>query len=81
MRKKTCVLPACQNQELTDMALESSWTVTKCYCIKCGRIYMIPTTVGKASQVAPLLTAGVILTSVLTADYDNAVEHAANLLS
>ncbi len=80
-RKLTCIRPDCQDTELTEVEIESSLTMRKLCCLKCGRSYFMPTKVGKVAQVAPLITAGVIVGSLLFGDLDEAVGHIADTLS
>lgn len=54
MIEKKCAKPNCQNQPLRKIEIESSLTIEKYYCPKCGHVYHVPTKVGKTVQVAPL---------------------------
>lgn len=65
-RQKTCAKPACSGASLRQIEVESSWTIEKYYCTNCGHIYIVPTSVGKAVQVAPLVTTGLLLTALLS---------------
>ena len=82
MKEKRCINPHCANATLIRMDLESTWTLEKFFCpnAKCGRIYVVPTITGKITQVAPLASMGIFAVSLLTMDWETAVEHAADHL-
>jgi hypothetical protein len=61
------------------MSLESTWTAQKFFCPKCGRIYAVPTTLGKLAQVAPLASIGIFAVSLLSLERGGAAEHAAEV--
>ena len=58
---KVCVVAKCEREPLKEIEAESTWTMKKFFCPKCGRGYGVVTKTGKATQVATLVTASVIL--------------------
>ena len=80
-RNLSCIRPACQNQPLREIEIESTWTFRRFVCPQCGRPYNIPTPVGKAAQVGPLVSVGIIATGVIMADWERVVDHVADALS
>lgn len=73
--EKRCEVAACESAELVRINLESSWTMEKLFCPKCRRIYVVPTTLGKVTQVASLATIGIFALSLLTLDVESAADH------
>ncbi len=67
MKQNLCITPKCEKADLQEIELESSLTLKKFFCPKCGRVYGVLTPTGKATQVAPLITASVILSKCLFA--------------
>jgi hypothetical protein len=76
MSKTNCINPNCPNKgaELLVNEIESTPDTKKLYCPSCGRIYNQATTIGKAIRQAPLITAGAIALSVLTGDFERAID-------
>lgn len=71
MVEKKCAKPKCDGETLRKIELESSWTIEKYYCPKCGHQYIVPTNLGKTAQVAPIAlvsVAGVKILYQLLAD-------------
>jgi len=64
MKNHFCPNPQCNKAALQDVPLESTLTLQKLFCPKCGRAFGRVTNTGKAAQVAPLITA-VVMTSKL----------------
>lgn len=64
--EKKCAKPRCPGV-LRKIEVESSWTIEKYHCSSCGHLYVVPTGLGKAAQVAPIATAGVMIASFLLA--------------
>jgi hypothetical protein len=79
---KRCEMPNCQGGTLIKMEHESTWTTAKFYCSnpKCGRVYLVSTTVGKVGQVAPLALIGSFAMALLTHDWDHVLDHVGETL-
>ncbi|MFN8344211.1 MAG: hypothetical protein U0X91_04370 [Spirosomataceae bacterium] len=55
--------PKCEHENLVEIETESTWTLKKYFCPKCGRPYGVVTKIGKTAQIAGIVTASVILTN------------------
>jgi hypothetical protein len=75
-----CEMPSCPNIPLVKLENESTWMVEKFYCPKCGRTYHIATWTGTVAQGAPLAVIGGVVLTLVTHDWDHAVERAADML-
>lgn len=59
-----CVVAKCEKEPLKEIEAESTWTMKKFFCPKCGRGYGVMTKAGKATQVATLVTASVMVANL-----------------
>lgn len=73
-RDKTCIVPKCHDATLTKIELESSYTVERYACHKCGRLYTVPTTAGKVNQLAGLASIGLLGVALLRGDLEGVIE-------
>lgn len=63
MKIPKCVNYKCEREDLQEVEAESTWTMKKFFCPKCGKAYGVPTNVGKVAQVSGIVTAAVILSN------------------
>ena len=81
-QNKICSSPKCQGTPLVKSSIESSLSIERWECPRCGRPYNCPTTLASVSQVAgtasALAIAGSILLRVFTGDWEGAIQHAAD---
>lgn len=82
--KKRCISPKCQGAPLMKSSMESSLSVERWECPRCGRPYNCPTTLTSVSQVAgtasAIAIAGSILLRAFTGDWQGAIEQTAESL-
>lgn len=84
-RHKTCTSPPCQGTALRRSDIESSLSVERWDCPRCGKPYHCPTALASTAQVASTVSALSIAATfalhLMTMDWDGAVEHAAENLA
>jgi hypothetical protein len=84
MRPKKCTSPGCKDTPLVKSEIESSLSVERWECPRCGKPYNCPTTLASTAQVATAASAlsivGTFALHLLTEDWDSAIEHAADNL-
>jgi hypothetical protein len=73
--EKKCAVPKCEGCLLIKVPMESSLTIEKYICPNCGRPYIVPTTVGKVVQVAPLALFGTLVLIASRTIFASHIDH------